>query len=417
MSKTILEHILDGAIVIDSVETFESVVKEFPENPELLKLFADFLTAKGKGKLAARHYGKASEIFLGSGRLLHAVVARMQGWRSDRPRRETLLRFLSAVSVHPHDESPVNRLLQSLSPAELMALFSRFSCNRFPAGKTLRNIGESETHLGFVLAGELKESYYQLIGHKPRFNKQRLQQRTSRLLGQNHVFGDVFPFTEINLSQGVIETTTCTEVIAIPRRRLFQVCKKFPKVQLGILKLLQIRSETGVDSPSGRVRHGERYAMQVNMTVEILSTGVAGPAVVLNGAASDLSISGVSFIPGTNGGGPPEELASMVQDLDHPRVRVAISSEALSMSIPGQIVRTQKLMVNGSRTLSLGIQFDEVSPRVRGAFIAFAEGAGNFDKARNATGQDRVNAHAPPHSWTFQPPTSSLQTSAGSTQP
>jgi hypothetical protein len=91
------------------------------------------------------------------------------------------------------------------------------------------------------------------------------------------------------------------------------------------------------------------------------------------------------FIPETNGAGPPAKLASLVKDVDHQRVQVAISSETLSMSIPGQIVRTQKLMVNGSRTLSLGIQFDEVSPRVRGAFIAFAEGTGYFDKVRNET--------------------------------
>jgi hypothetical protein len=178
MSKAVLEHILDGSIVIDSVEVFGSVVKEFPKHPELLKLFADFLTAKGKGQSAAQHYSKASEIFLGSGRRLHSVVAKILEWRLDRPSRETLLRFLSAVSVHPHDENPVNRFIQSLLPAELMALFSQFSCHRFPSGKTIRNIGEPETHLWFVLAGELKESYYQLIGHKPKFNKQRLQQRT-----------------------------------------------------------------------------------------------------------------------------------------------------------------------------------------------------------------------------------------------
>ena len=387
MSKAILEHILEGPIVSDSVEAFGSVVNEFPEDPELLKLFADFLAAKGKGQAAAQHYSKASEIFLGSGRLLHAVVAKMLEWRIDRPSRKTLLRFLSAVSVHPHDESPVNRFLQSLWPAELKALFLQFSCNRFPSGKTIRNIGEPETHLWFVLAGELEESYYQLIGNKPRFNDQRLQQRPSRLLRQNHVFGDVFPFTEACISQSVIETTTGAEVLAIPRRRLIQVCQKFPKVELGILKLLQICSEIGADSPSGKARRGERYAMQVNMTVEIHPAGVPKPAVVLNGSARDLSISGVSFIPETNGAGPPAKLASLVKDLDHQRVRVAISSEALSMSIPGQIVRTRELMVNGSRTLSLGIQFDEVSPRVRGAFLAFAEGTGNFDKARNDTGQ------------------------------
>jgi hypothetical protein len=316
------------------------------------------------------------------------MVAKMLEWRLDRPSRETLLRFLSAVSVHPHDENSVNRFLQSLLPTELMALFSQFSCHRFSSGKTIRNIGEPETHLWFVLAGELKESYYQLIGHKPKFNKQRLQQRACRLLGQNHVFGDVFPFTEICISQGVIETTTCTEVIAISRRRLIQVCQKFPKVELGIMKLLQIRSETGSDSPSGKVRRGERYAMQVNMTVEIHPSGVPGPAVVLNGSAIDLSISGVSFIPETNGTGPPAKLASLIKDLGHQRVRVAISSEALSMSIPGKIMRIRELVVNGSRTLSLGIQFDKVSPRVSGAFLAFAEGTGNFDKATNETGQD-----------------------------
>ena len=176
-------------------------------------------------------------------------------------------------------------------------------------------------------------------------------------------------------------------MVAIPRRRLIQVCKKFPKVELGILKLLQICSEIGVDSPSGKARRGERYAMQVNMTVEIHPAGVPKPAIVLNGSARDLSISGVSFIPETKGAGSPAKLAALVKDLDHQRVRVAISSEALSMSIPGQIVGTRELLVNGSRTLSLGIQFDEVSPRVRGAFLAFAEGTGNFDKARNETGQ------------------------------
>ena len=241
-----------------------------------------------------------------------------------------------------------------------------------------------------MLAGDLKESYYQLIGHKPKFNKQRLQQGANRLLGQNHVFGDVFPFTEVSLSQSVIETNTCTEVIAIPRRRLIQVCQKFPKVELGILKLLQIRSETGADSPSGKVRRGERYAMQVNMSVEIHPKGGPGPAaaVVLNGSARDLSISGVSFIPETNGAGPPDKLAALVKECDLQWVRVAISSETLSMSISGQVVRTRKVMVNGSKTFSLGIQFDEVSPRVRGAFLAFAEGTGNFDKARNETRQD-----------------------------
>jgi hypothetical protein len=42
-------------------------------------------------------------------------------------------------------------------------------------------------------------------------------------------------------------------------------------------------------------------------------------------------------------------------------------------------------MLNGNRIFSLGIQFDKVSPCVSGAFLAFAEGTGNFYKTRNET--------------------------------
>ncbi len=382
MSKAILDHILDGSILIDSLDAFESVVQEFPEHPELLKLVADSLAAKGKRQSAAQNYKKASAIFLGSGRLLHAVVVKMLEWRLDRPARESVLGFLSAVRVQPHEGGPVNRFLQSLLPAEQIALFSQFSCNRFPSGKTIRNIGEPETHLWLVLAGKLKETHYQLIGHKPKFNKQRLQQGAIRLLGPNDVFGDIFPFTETSTSQGAIDAVSGAEVIAIPRSRLIKICQKYPKVELGILKLLQVRSEKGADSHSSMVRSGERYAMHVNMSVTITPAGITGPPLTLNGVALDLSVSGVSFIPENSGSCPPAKLASLVKDHDRQRVRVAISSETLSMSISGQIVRMRELMLNGSRTISYGIKFDAVSPRLRGAFFAFAESTGNFDKSR-----------------------------------
>jgi len=170
MSKAMLEHILEDPTVGGSVEAFGSVINEFPKDPELLKLFADFLAAKGKGAFAAQHYSMTSEVFLGPGRLLLPWSPRcLNGVLTGRPAKRSCV-SPSAVSVHPHDESLVNRFLQSLWPAELKALFLQFSCNRFPSGKIIRNIGEPETHLWFVLAGELEESYDQLIGDKPRFD-------------------------------------------------------------------------------------------------------------------------------------------------------------------------------------------------------------------------------------------------------
>jgi hypothetical protein len=41
--KSIPDHIIDGTIVIDSVEAFKSILKQFPDDAHLLKAYSDFL--------------------------------------------------------------------------------------------------------------------------------------------------------------------------------------------------------------------------------------------------------------------------------------------------------------------------------------------------------------------------------------
>ena len=62
--KSIPDHIIDGSIVIDSVEAFKSILKQYPENASLLKAYSDFLTKSNLFDLAAKSYGEASDLFV-----------------------------------------------------------------------------------------------------------------------------------------------------------------------------------------------------------------------------------------------------------------------------------------------------------------------------------------------------------------
>ena len=62
--KSIPDHIIDGSIVIDSVEAFKSILKQYPENAALLKAYSDFLTKSNLFDLAAKSYGEASDLFI-----------------------------------------------------------------------------------------------------------------------------------------------------------------------------------------------------------------------------------------------------------------------------------------------------------------------------------------------------------------
>jgi len=87
MKKTVPEYILDGSIVVDSIDAYESILKEFPDRPELLKIYAEMLAAEKLKDAAIRQYGQAARLFLDSGRLFQAWVSKILQWRLQRPSR------------------------------------------------------------------------------------------------------------------------------------------------------------------------------------------------------------------------------------------------------------------------------------------------------------------------------------------
>lgn len=370
MKKTVPEYILDGSIVVDSIDAYESILKEFPDRPELLKIYAEMLAAEKLKDAAIRQYGQAARLFLDSGRLFQAWVSKILQWRLQRPSREQFLEFHHTIAHTAHNGAPVDDFIRSLSPAERMAVFSQFRRVVAPAGKTILKAGDCPRHLYMVVAGVLRENSYEMVSQKPRFRRD-----ASRVLWEADCFGDIYPFSEQLPSQSDVVATTRVEVVMISRQRLMRACRRHPCVENGIIRLCRIRSVKKIETPSNGVRKGQRYSIPTRMSVSVLPNENGQLPMVMEGHSRDLSVSGVSFIPERNGEQPKAYVSAAGEDLLNRDVRVTIPADNFSVAISGRIVRNRHTVINGHKIQSIGIQFAEIPPRLRGAFFIFAESA------------------------------------------
>lgn len=372
--KTIPEYILDGSIVVDSLEAFAGILKEFPDRPELLRMHAVLLVAGHFQAAAVQQYDEAARLFLEAGRLLQAWVAKILQWQLQRPSREQLVEFHRALMDTPHNGAPADAFIQNLEPIERMVVFARSRRICVPAGENILNAGKRYADLHLVVSGIVKESCYEMISQKPRFRRE-----ACRVLWEADSFGEVYPFSEEIPVQPHIVTNTRTELLVISRRRLMGACLRFPNVESGLIRLCRIRAQKMAGLSSDRVRRGLRYTIPTRMSIEILPTKKSEPPINMKGVCRNLSVSGVSFIPEGGGARSLSGKTVHLDDLISRKVRVTIAAEELSVTISGEIVRKRTVVVKGLQILSLGIQFAKMPLRLRGAFFAFAESVKNAD--------------------------------------
>lgn len=372
VKKTTADYIIEGSIVIDSIEAFAGVLKEFPGRPELMRMHADLLVEGFFRAAAVRLYYETASLFLDSGRLLQAWVAKVLQWQLQRPTREQLLEFHRAIESAPHNGSPADDFIQNLEPMERMAVFSHSRRIGVPAGRDILAAEKRHADLYLVVAGVLRESCYEMISQEPAF-----RQETCRVLGESDSFGAVYPFSGDPPTQPHVVTNTRVELLAISRRRLIRACRKFPSVESGLIRLCSSRPKRTAEAGSNGIRKGLRYTIPTLMSIEIFPIAKSDSPIIMKGYCRDLSVSGVSFIPesaeANHAAGIPVDMEGLVRR----RVRVTIPAEEVSIAISGQIVRKRSVMVKGIMIQSLGIQFTKMTPRLRGAFFAFAESAGS----------------------------------------
>ena len=153
---SIAKHIVDGSITIDSISEFRSILRIFPNDAALHRVFADLLVRKKSFEAAMRSYSKAATLNIESGMMLQAIICKILEWRLKKPTRQRAQRFYRSLSGGKYHQTPLNVFINSLSFTEFTALVNQMTRVRMAAGRTVRKIGDQEKDLYLIVTGNLK---------------------------------------------------------------------------------------------------------------------------------------------------------------------------------------------------------------------------------------------------------------------
>jgi CRP-like cAMP-binding protein len=361
---SIAKHIVDGSITIESISEFRSILRIFPNDAALHRVFADLLVRKNTFETAISSYSKAATLNIESGMMLQAIICKILEWRLKKPTRQGALRFYRALSGGRYHQTPLNVFINSLSFTEFTALVNQMTRIRMAAGRTLRKIGDQETDLYLIVNGNLKATTL-----LPLNGNQEAPQKNTVYLSENDFFGDIYPFDSEKISQAFVETITATELVKISKAKLRRTSKKHPNIELGLIDLFKARSEIGQEGLLRKVRLIDRHKFPIKIDLQIYPGESGDQPIVVDGYTRDVSIGGMCIVLDAQ----YDHVPAMYQDIKNVHIKMSMPGDAMTISVAGQIVWSKQLYAGDKKTVALGIQYKNMTPKLSGLLVVFAD--------------------------------------------
>ena len=366
----IVEQITCGFINIDSVEEFEELLKDFPEDPALHKIYADLLVKKESLEEAALAYGRAAALYLQSGKLLSAVAAKLSQWRIKSPFYQDAQLFLSALNDDSLPDTPLKLFFEKLSKPEMLGIMKCMENIQVPAGQLIYKIDDVQEDLYFIVSGSIKEIRYKPV----KTDEETVFKQSVDYLSEDDTFAELYPIKEENVCLSYIETTEPTELVKIPKQMLLPICKKYPNVESGLQALSAFRSEFRKAKLLKKNRKSQRHKIMRKMSLEIFPHSSVNFPIILEAYSKDISIDGTSVVLDANDLSVAKSVASFRKTIKDSIVKISFPSEGMELKVSGKIAWTQEILFKGEKTLAVGIQFQDLSPKLRGMLFVFADG-------------------------------------------
>jgi CRP-like cAMP-binding protein len=366
--RSIARHIIDGSISIDSVSEFKNMLKIFPDNPALHSAFADLLVQKKFMQQAANFYGKAAGLYIGSGMLLPALLNKIMEWRVIKPTHRQARPFYDILKEADFEFTPLQVFFKSLSYPEIVAVTNRISRVRLPAGQMIKKIGDTEDHIYFIASGTVKETI-----NKPVNDPKKSRRSVTIYLSENDMFGIIIPFKEKIVSLSFAEAITAVELGKISKPKLLEVCKKYPNVGQGIVNLHRANAAAIEKKAVQNARKSGRHPLPIRMNLEVYPEKSDGlfdtNPFILDGYSHDISIGGVCVVLDAK----YANITSIFKTLNNAKINISFPGEAFTLNVWGKIVWSRNVSFEGEKTLALGIQFKEMTPKMSGMLVVFAD--------------------------------------------
>ena len=367
----IVEQITGGFINIDSVEEFEKILEDFPEDSALHKAYADLLVKKKFSDAAALSYGRAAALYFKSGKLLPAVVSKLFQWRLKSPSYQEAQLFLSAVRDGSFPSTPLKIFLEKLSNPEMFAVMKCLENIQLPAGQLIQKVDELEEDLYFIVSGSIKQTSYQAEKAK----EETVYKRTVVNLSDDDTFGELYPIKEKKVCNSYIETIEPVELVKISKQMLLAICEKYPNAESALQAVSVFRSEFSKENLLKKKRGNKRHQLVRKMTLEIFPHSSANFPIIIDAYSKDISIGGTCVVLDSTDVSVAKSVTSFSKTIKESEVKISFPSEGLELKVSGRIAWTREIIFKGQRTLALGIQFQDLSPKLRGMLFVFADSA------------------------------------------
>ncbi|MCG6973961.1 MAG: cyclic nucleotide-binding domain-containing protein [Desulfobacterales bacterium] len=347
---SVVNRIIDGSITIDSIEEFENLIKAFPNDARLHRVFADRLVNE-KSLNAADEYNTSARLFIETGMPLQAVASKIIEWRITKPSREEGLAFHEVLCKCDPMDTQAQKFFTGLAYEEMVALLTKLTLYTCPANTMVKKFGDEEHELCFVVSGALEETFHHRLE-----NEENLKKKIRTSLVEGDFFGEIYPLTDENLSPSDIESITHVELLIISKPRLLSLCTEHPNIDLLIHTLCKSRIDSDREKSSKTVRKTTRHQLPMQVNLKIFQSETGKSPLNLSGFTDDISMGGTCVVLGA------KYQTGHLDNLTGKNVKMQMSLpiESMKINILGNIVWSKEISVEGKKTAIIGIHFKEM---------------------------------------------------------
>jgi len=111
------------------------------------------------------------------------------------------------------------------------------------------------------------------------------------------------------------------------------------------------------------------------ISLEIFPHSSANFPIILEAYSKDISIGGTCVVLDSIDVSVAKSVTSFSKTIKNSKVKISFPSEGLELKVSGRIAWIQEIIFKGERTLAVGIQFQDLSPKLRGMLFVFADSA------------------------------------------
>ena len=350
-SQHYIEGIIDGSLTINSAEECEVLLRKFPDNCFLVKAFADFLTDEKSFAQAAQYYRKAAELFAREGVILCAVFSKIMEWNAAEPSRRDCRDLYKAFRQVRSETALTDFFCHMLYP-ELLAVLTHLEPLRLPPGTVIKNSGNVEESLYFIVSGAVSEISLMTMDEGGASRRE-----FSAESAEMNYFGDVYPFGKQRQCPSVIETVNSTELLTISKSQLIDLCEEYPKVEILLMILNKAQRLLTERRVSHRDRKSARYRLRAQIDMKIINNEPNKSHLILKGFIQDISLGGACLTLGEKYlTGPPSAIIGKSI-----KVMINIPKVEFRLNLCGTIVWSREIFREGKTMVIAGIQFKDMT--------------------------------------------------------